>query len=169
MAVLEMVVAAKSGRFFVIYDRRRQGESSLPMRYLDGGKLLKALDDSNARQILRADGQISDQFKAFDYAFDDVAHAGMESDKWSRQMLERVMDRLGENHTSSNLEALLGEPTDGAVMLSLNGTVVGAAVQVLTEVRFELLRSTNQSAGTRHSAAVNMVAWLQRHGLEGVS
>merc|ERR1739848_834086 len=111
----------------VLYDCAN-AKVSLPVRFLGAGKLMSALQACDARQLFRSfSNEVCPRFKAFFDTFSDVTHTGSEADKWSRNMLAKLMARLWEHCDAlPNLIGLLREAADGAWVISLNGTVVGA-------------------------------------------
>ena len=89
-----------------------------------------------------------------------------ESDNWEQSHLDKLATQFG---MSSELEALKGQPRDGAFVLSHSGTVLAAAAQLkFSSQHYQLCKANGMGFGTRHSAALATAEWMRSKNVNGV-
>lgn len=126
---------------------------------LDGGRLCEAFRRFGARAN-------SEGFWVLLEAF--CSHTA--SDRWESPLLRDVACRLGLTDFVGvpELEKLLWQPKDGAIVLSAKSTVLAAAAQLRHQGQCQIQHADGTSAGTRHRAAVGTAERLGLRGVPGV-
>ena len=87
-------------------------------------------------------------------------------DKWEQSLLDELATQCG---MSSELEALKGQPKDGAFVLSHSGTVLAAAAKLtFPSQHYQLCKANGMGFGTRHFAALATAEWMRFKNVKGV-
>lgn len=163
----DLLINAEGGTLFVIIDLKTHNDPNepyLPFRTLDPQRrTTKWWTQSN----LCANHINGCNFPQMLQAF--CAHSV--TDRWERDLLDKLCAGLGLKADVSNelQEDLYKQVKDGAVILSSDGYVKAAAVQLTSAPpEFQMLKSDGKSVGTKHAGALSMTVWMQRRKIHGV-
>jgi hypothetical protein len=150
-----LLIAGHGGAIVVVCDTK--SAHSLQIDYLDGGKALGAFlkYGKNLHQNRR-------EFETLMNAFS--VHT--DSDRWEPWVTKGLAEELGQNQDV--FKELIDEAKDGAIVLSLNGTVLAVAARLRHLNKYRLITKKGRGAGTRHSAAMGVVEWMSNEGVTGV-
>ena len=142
-----------------------------------GGAIFVIVDKEhkNNLKILTSDNDCLNQFcrrntvkvtnKLFQHLLCAFCTPG-KSDKWEQSLLDKLATQFG---MSSELEALKGQPMDGAFVLSHSGTVLAAAAQLkFSPQHYQLCKANGIGFGSRHSGALATAEWMRYKNVKGV-
>jgi hypothetical protein len=129
----------------VIHEDVLQGE--LCFDYLDGGLHTRCF-----RDVCKKVGE--DNFGTML----ELLTAHNETDRWETQELETLCKRIPE---AQKYRELLGQPKDGAITISHQNSVKGAAMHLkYSSEKFQLRKQNGAAAGTRHASALGFAEHL---------
>jgi hypothetical protein len=129
----------------VIHEDVLQGQ--LRFDYLDGGLHTRCF-----RDVCRNVGD--DNFAIML----ELLTAHNQSDKWEKQELEALCKKIPE---AQKYKELLGQPKDGAITISRQGSVKGAAMYLkYPSEKFQLRTQNGAASGTRHASALGFAEHL---------
>lgn len=86
------------------------------------------------------------------------------SDRWAMQNVKKFSLDLGMGEDGSVVLApLVGQPMDGAVILSPNGTIIGAAERLECQGNRTLQNANGTCTGTKHQSALAAAESIANH------
>merc|ERR1712151_392354 len=168
LACLDVLARDSGGIIIVVLHKTI--EVHLRWHHLDGGALREVFaqelpnifevsHDSNSRKVSPKLDQILQAF---------CAHSA--TDRWGEKELRTLEDYLGKKHGEDpKLQALMGQPMDGAMVVDYKGNVLNAAVKLShSQERWLLQKHDGTAAGTRHSGALSTAVWLSNQRMPGI-
>jgi len=153
-ALFRLLHQEHGGSLVIVYDPKRV---DLCLSTMDGGKL-KACFGKYGRNLHHDRPNFVSILRAF------RTHSA--TDRWERWLLQELAQNLdlctpGTTELTLALAQLEGQPKDGAILVSLNGTVVGAAQKLRnSDHNLEMIRADAKGVGTRHTAGLGAVHTL---------
>lgn len=86
-------------------------------------------------------------------------------------MIQRLVEALGMNNVFEEmpveLQWLLGQPMDGALILSFESKVLGAAEQLRHISSYQLLKSNGEGVGTKHQSGFAVAQLIHEENVRG--
>jgi hypothetical protein len=153
--VYDLLLAGQGGAIVVVCDTK--AAHHLQIDYLDNGKALGAFLEFG-RNLHQYKSEFEILMKAFS------VHTA--SDRWEPWLTQQLAEELEKG--PEVFKELIDEAKDGAIVLSLNGTVLAAAARLRHLNQYMLVNKKGRGAGTRHSAAMGVVEWMSNQGVTGV-
>lgn len=162
--------AETGGGIWVVMDKTFK--DSIDFNYLDDGRLYNCfVKELDKRGVVNNTDRFAIMIRAV------CKHT--ETDRWVRADLEQLAEKLGHDSLEAasaahilNLIQPSPQPKDGAILISLGGSVLAAAARLRASspkgLGRQMVRADGTRVGTKHAGALGAAQWLGHVGASGV-